>query len=160
MDSVKIATRTASKGAVIEAATMDAVDVEVVLAEVGAAIVMTATLVVFPTTTSSKPTNHGAHLPASPNGKTNKQGKLSPKRKKKTKVQLADGMLAPPQEVAGIPAPRRYPLTQLPQLTLTVPLRQRDLLPPMLQPNQLRSLSLRTTAALTPTTSPSKRRRN
>ena len=48
MDSVKIATQTASKVAVIEAATMDAVAVGAVLAEVDAATVMTATLVAFP----------------------------------------------------------------------------------------------------------------
>ncbi len=111
-------------------------------------------------TTLSKPTNHGAHLPANPNGKTSKQVKPSPKPKKKMKVKLADGMLARPQEKAGIPAPLQSPLMQLPQLTLTVPLRQKNLLPPTLQPNQLQSLSLRITAALTPTTSPSKRRRS
>ena len=48
MDSVQIAILTASKGPVIEVATMDAVDVEVELAEVGAATVMTATLVASP----------------------------------------------------------------------------------------------------------------
>ena len=111
-------------------------------------------------TTSSKPTNHGVHLPATPNGKTNKLGRPSPKPKKRTKVQLADGMPAPPQEMAGIPAWLRSPLTLLRQVTLTVPLRPKDLLLPMPQPNQLRSLSPRTTAALTPTTLPSKQRRN
>ena len=111
-------------------------------------------------TTSSNPTNRGAHLPVNPNGKTSKQAKPLLKPKKKTKVKLADGMLALPQEMAGIPAPLRSPLMQLPQPTLTVPLRPRDLLPLMLQPNQSRSLSLRTTAALMPTTSPSKRKRS
>ena len=82
----------------------------------------------------------------------NKQVKPSPKPKKKRKVQLVDGMPAPLQEMAGIRAPLRSPLTRLPQLTLTVPLRPRDLLPPMLLPNQWRSLSRKTTAAPTPTT--------
>lgn len=50
MDSVKIATQTAPKVVVIEAATMDAVAVEVVPAGEDAVIVMTATLVAFPST--------------------------------------------------------------------------------------------------------------
>ena len=179
MDSVRIVTQTAWKVAVIEAATMDVVAVAVVLAEVDAATVMTATLGAFPSnhhliphrdsstltsiltaTTSSKPTNLGAHPLANPNGRMSKQVKPSPKPKKKMKVQRADGMLVPRLEMAGIPVSLRSPMTQLPQLTLTVPLRPRDAAPPMLQPKPLRNLSLRTTAALTPTTSPSKRRRN
>lgn len=46
----KIATQTALKVAVIELAMRDVVAVEVVLAEVGVAVVMTATLVVSPST--------------------------------------------------------------------------------------------------------------
>lgn len=113
MDSVKIATQTVSKVAEIEVATRDAVAVEVVVAEADVAIVMTATIVASPSTrhlvlltkactdfflskatTSSKPTNHGAHLPANPNGKTNKPAKLSRKPKKKTRVQLVGGIPA------------------------------------------------------------------
>ena len=50
MGFVKIATRTVSKVAVIELATRDVVAVEVVLAEVDVAVVMTATPVVSPST--------------------------------------------------------------------------------------------------------------
>ena len=113
----------------------------------------------FTATTSSKPTSHGAHLPATPNGKTNKLGQQSRKLKRRMKVQLADGMLPPPQETGMLVTPLS-PARLLPQLTLTVPLRLRDLLLPRRQLNQLRIPNLRTTAALTPTTSPSKRRRN
>ena len=169
MGFVKIATRTVSKVAVIELATRDVVAVEVVLAEVDVvAVVMTATLVVSPSThrliftsisctnvflkatTSSKPTNHGAHLPANPSGKMNKQGKPSLKLKKKTKVQLVDGIRA------VLPSP---PM-QLPQLTLTVLLRPKDPLPPMLRPKQSLRLSPKTIAGPMPTTLLSRQKRN